>query len=200
MSTTRPCAPGSSIKLFAAAAAVPGTCSIRAVLVIDDSGERTELVRQAVKRCTHALAGCTVNAGTGKDVMRGGAELLTRPDGVRHTVGSLTHALTVRADSDPERLLDPLLGTEHAFPGVGFFERREVAKLADRVAERRRDRGGPTRRPIRARRCGVTSRRSRCATRRRRRLRSRAPSMRGCRARRRCAAMATRSASCSSRS
>ena len=31
--------------------------------------------------------------------------------------------------------LDPLLGGEHAFPGVGFFERREVAKLADHAAE-----------------------------------------------------------------
>lgn len=32
------------------------------------------------------------------------------------------------------RLLDPLLGSEHAFPGVGFFEKREVAKLAERAA------------------------------------------------------------------
>lgn len=31
------------------------------------------------------------------------------------------------------KLLDPLLTSEHAFPGVGFFERREVAKLADRA-------------------------------------------------------------------
>jgi hypothetical protein len=29
------------------------------------------------------------------------------------------------------RALDPLLAGEHAFPGVGFFERREVARLAD---------------------------------------------------------------------
>jgi len=32
------------------------------------------------------------------------------------------------------RLYDPLLGSEHAFPGVGFFERRETAKLADAAA------------------------------------------------------------------
>lgn len=31
------------------------------------------------------------------------------------------------------RGLDPLLGSEHAFPGVGFFERREVARLAERA-------------------------------------------------------------------
>ncbi len=37
--------------------------------------------------------------------------------------------------SDLARLLDPMLGSEHAFPGVGFFERREIAKLAERVAE-----------------------------------------------------------------
>ena len=82
-------------QLFAASEAVPGTRSIHAVLVIDDVGERTELVRQAVKRCTHPLAGCSVNAGQGKDVMTGGVELVARPDGVRHTVGALTHALTV---------------------------------------------------------------------------------------------------------
>jgi len=29
------------------------------------------------------------------------------------------------------RLFDPLLAGEHAFPGVGFFERREVAKLVE---------------------------------------------------------------------
>jgi len=37
--------------------------------------------------------------------------------------------------SELARLLDPMLGNEHAFPGFGFFERRDVAKLADRVAE-----------------------------------------------------------------
>ncbi|MEO8706858.1 MAG: hypothetical protein ABI867_42925 [Kofleriaceae bacterium] len=31
--------------------------------------------------------------------------------------------------------LDPLITGEHAFPGVGFFERREIAKLAERLAE-----------------------------------------------------------------
>lgn len=36
--------------------------------------------------------------------------------------------------SELARALDPLLGGEHAFPGVGFFERREVVKLAERVA------------------------------------------------------------------
>jgi phytoene dehydrogenase-like protein len=29
------------------------------------------------------------------------------------------------------RLLDPLLGSEHAFPGVGFFEKRETTRLAE---------------------------------------------------------------------
>ncbi|MBL9015643.1 MAG: hypothetical protein JNL83_15780 [Myxococcales bacterium] len=31
------------------------------------------------------------------------------------------------------RLLDPLLTSEHAFPGVGFFERREVGRLGERA-------------------------------------------------------------------
>ncbi len=35
--------------------------------------------------------------------------------------------------SELARSLDPMLASEHAFPGVGFFERREVAKLAERA-------------------------------------------------------------------
>ena len=31
--------------------------------------------------------------------------------------------------------LDPLLSSEHAFPAVGFFERREVSKLAERLED-----------------------------------------------------------------
>jgi phytoene dehydrogenase-like protein len=33
------------------------------------------------------------------------------------------------------RLADPLLSSEHAYPGVGFFERREVTKLAEAATE-----------------------------------------------------------------
>jgi len=33
------------------------------------------------------------------------------------------------------RLFDPMLTAEHAFPGVGFFEKRELAKLTEQVAE-----------------------------------------------------------------
>jgi phytoene dehydrogenase-like protein len=33
------------------------------------------------------------------------------------------------------RMLDPMLASEHAFPGVGFFERRELGKLAERLAD-----------------------------------------------------------------
>jgi hypothetical protein len=36
--------------------------------------------------------------------------------------------------SELARQLDPLLASEHAFPGVSFFERREVSRLADRAA------------------------------------------------------------------
>jgi hypothetical protein len=39
-----------------------------------------------------------------------------------------------RAD-DVAKSLDVLVADEHAFPGVGFFERREVAKLADAAGE-----------------------------------------------------------------
>jgi phytoene dehydrogenase-like protein len=42
---------------------------------------------------------------------------------------------TTRWDRGSElaRSLDPLLASEHAYPGVGFFERREVARLAERA-------------------------------------------------------------------
>ena len=33
------------------------------------------------------------------------------------------------------RLFDPALTTEHAFPGVGFFEKRELAKLTEHAAQ-----------------------------------------------------------------
>lgn len=33
------------------------------------------------------------------------------------------------------RRLEPMLASEHAFPGVGFFERRELAKLAEALAQ-----------------------------------------------------------------
>lgn len=35
--------------------------------------------------------------------------------------------------SELARGLDPMLASEHAFPGVGFFERREVVKLSERA-------------------------------------------------------------------
>jgi phytoene dehydrogenase-like protein len=36
---------------------------------------------------------------------------------------------------DVARTVDPLVAGDHAFPGVGFFERREVAKLAETAAD-----------------------------------------------------------------
>src|ERR1044071_4583912 len=33
------------------------------------------------------------------------------------------------------RAFDPVLGSEHAFPGVGFFEKRELGKLTEQAAE-----------------------------------------------------------------
>lgn len=37
------------------------------------------------------------------------------------------------ASGELARQLDPFVASEHAFPGVGFFEKRELAKLAERV-------------------------------------------------------------------
>jgi hypothetical protein len=36
---------------------------------------------------------------------------------------------------DVARTLDPLLAEDHAFPGVGFFERRETTRIAEAVAD-----------------------------------------------------------------
>jgi hypothetical protein len=38
------------------------------------------------------------------------------------------------ASHEVARQLEPMLASEHAFPGVGFFERRELAKLAEPLA------------------------------------------------------------------
>jgi phytoene dehydrogenase-like protein len=38
------------------------------------------------------------------------------------------------ASGELARRLDPMLSSEHAFPGVGFFERRELAKLTELLA------------------------------------------------------------------
>jgi hypothetical protein len=35
--------------------------------------------------------------------------------------------------SEVARQLDPLLGSEHAFPGVGFFEKREIARIVEKL-------------------------------------------------------------------
>ena len=50
------------------------------------------------------------------------------------TTSEATHARWQKG-SEVARLFDPLLGGEHAFPGVGFFERREVAKLAEHLGD-----------------------------------------------------------------
>ena len=39
------------------------------------------------------------------------------------------------ATGELARLLDPFVASEHAFPGVGFFEKRELARLADKLAQ-----------------------------------------------------------------
>ena len=90
--------------------------------------------------------------------------------------------------------------SEHAFPGVGFFERREVAKLAERVAseagawwtEAQRDPHASLWRQLAA----IALRHPVAAADRDRARRRRVARRAG----RRCAATATRSASCSSRS
>lgn len=39
------------------------------------------------------------------------------------------------ASGELARLLDPFVASEHAFPGVGFFEKRELVKLAEKLTQ-----------------------------------------------------------------
>jgi phytoene dehydrogenase-like protein len=52
-------------------------------------------------------------------------------------VGAAAPEWLARWDRSGEiaRLFDPVLGSEHAFPGVGFFEKRELARLTEQAAE-----------------------------------------------------------------
>jgi hypothetical protein len=52
-------------------------------------------------------------------------------------LGDASEPLLARWQSgrDVARLLDPLFASEHAYPGIGFFERREVTKLAEQAHE-----------------------------------------------------------------
>jgi hypothetical protein len=64
--------------------------------------------------------------------------------GADRIAGELARELGAKSDamlarwqkgSEVARLFDPILAGEHAFPGVGFFEKREVSKLAEQLAE-----------------------------------------------------------------
>ncbi|HEX5060625.1 MAG TPA: hypothetical protein VFV99_14755 [Kofleriaceae bacterium] len=52
-------------------------------------------------------------------------------------LGAASDALLTRwqRGRDIARTLDPLFASEHAYPGVGFFERRETTKLAEQATE-----------------------------------------------------------------
>lgn len=77
------------------------------------------------------------------------AAQLVAPDfrvdlGADRIAGEMARELGATADgalarwtrgSEVARLFDPILASEHAFPGVGFFERREVAKLAETLGD-----------------------------------------------------------------
>ncbi len=100
--------------LFTAASAIPGIELINTVLVIHDGGRRAGLIRDAVRQSGHPLARCSVTVARGAQTVINGTALLCRPDRARRSVGALAHALTVRADGDPERLAMHVVADEHA--------------------------------------------------------------------------------------
>ncbi len=106
-------------QLFVAAAAITDNNPIGAVLVIDDPGDRADLIHHAIRHSDHPWAQCQVVVDDARCVMEGEEEMLRRSDAVGHSVGALAHALTVRADGDPERLAMYVVAEEHAlFPSM----------------------------------------------------------------------------------
>ena len=105
--------------LFVAASALTETESMRNVLVIDDVGVRADQIRQAIRDSDHSWADCQVIVDNGSGVTVGGEAMLRHSDGPPPSVGALAHALSVRADSDPERLAMHIVAAEHAqFPST----------------------------------------------------------------------------------
>lgn len=104
--------------LLTAAAAFDDVQSIR-VMVIDDVGARAELVRHAVRHHGHPWARYPVVAGRGRQFVIPGTEQFARSESMTRQIGALAHALTVRADSDPERLTMHVIAPEHSrFPST----------------------------------------------------------------------------------
>ncbi|MGZ4765355.1 MAG: hypothetical protein ACXVH5_05705 [Ilumatobacteraceae bacterium] len=103
--------------LFTATSAIVGAQSIWAVVVIDDAGGRAAMVSEAVARCAHPLARCPVHIERSTEVASGAASFFALGDDPPRSTGALAHALTVRADGDPERLAMHVVAAEHAlFP------------------------------------------------------------------------------------
>ena len=100
--------------LFVAASALTDTESMRTVLVIDDVGVRADQIRRAIRESDHPWAQCQVIVDDGSCVIAGGEAMLRHSDGPPRSVGALAHALSVRADSDPERLAMHIVAAEHA--------------------------------------------------------------------------------------
>ena len=100
--------------LFAAASGIAGTTSIRAVVVIDDVGGRAAMVDGAVQHSDHPLARCPVHVSKSQQLVSGATTLVSPHVGVPRSVGVLAHALTVRADGDPERLAMHVVAAEQA--------------------------------------------------------------------------------------
>ncbi len=105
--------------LFVAASAIVDVDPIRAVLVIDDAGDRADLIQHAIRQSDHPWAQCQVAVDGSRCVVEGEEAMLGRSDTLGHSVGALANALTVRADGDPERLAMYVVAEEHAlFPST----------------------------------------------------------------------------------
>lgn len=105
--------------LFTAASELDEADPIGEVLVIDDVGLRADLIRDAIRACDRPWAHCPVVVDDARCVVAGGKAMLRRPNGIPHSAGALAHALTVRADGDPERLAMHVVAAEHAaFPST----------------------------------------------------------------------------------
>lgn len=119
------------------------------LLVVDDSGARADLIRHVVRWRDLSWNESGVLVGRGRQLVVPGGLRLGRADETSRSIGAIAHALTVRADADPDRQSMHVVVPEHArFPSTmrHVFElgADDGAELHFDVFEQRRVAGGST--------------------------------------------------------
>lgn len=98
--------------LLAAASPFLQSDSVR-VLVVDDVGVRADLIRHALRQHGEPWTRSSMLVGRGRELVLPGGLQVSRVAATSRPVGALAHALTVRADADPERVSMHVIAAEH---------------------------------------------------------------------------------------